>query len=325
MRGRGGSAAPGAGAARPRYREGVADDGRPGAPQVPGPARQAVLRRAVLVVAVLDDVDVEPADAGPVVRHPAGRLQLDWAAIDAAVGAHAPESGPARRRLAAVLRLAARLAGSPPRPAEPGADPGPMRALALPPGHVLHPGPGWPLVRVPGGQLDLGLGVLDAGGEDAPAEPLGPALALALGLDTDRLAGAALAHLARMGQVVAAPRLRRDGPGAVLRPVAGCDALTLLAAEPVRRALAEADGSGMAAVAAPMRSRAWSDLRRVDPAYVVAAWAATDPDQRGLAHPVLVTADGVHAAGGPHRGDDADATVRQSLDRGRVSLPRPRR
>ncbi|GMA85266.1 hypothetical protein GCM10025868_05160 [Angustibacter aerolatus] len=52
----------------------------------------------------------------------------------------------------------------------------------------------------------------------------------------------------------------------------------------------------MRAVAAPMRTRAWFDLSRIDPAYVGAAATATEPEQRGIGRPLLVTVDEVGLA-----------------------------
>jgi hypothetical protein len=50
----------------------------------------------------------------------------------------------------------------------------------------------------------------------------------------------------------------------------------------------------------PMRTRGWTELRRVDPAYAVAAVGATSDDQRGFDRPLLVTVDevGLAADGG---------------------------
>jgi len=68
----------------------------------------------------------------------------------------------------------------------------------------------------------------------------------------------------------------------------------------------------MRAVAVPDRRRGWLDPSRIDPAFVGAAWTATDPPWRGIAVPLLVTADEVGAA--RPLGD----VVAQALD-----LPRP--
>ena len=49
----------------------------------------------------------------------------------------------------------------------------------------------------------------------------------------------------------------------------------------------------------PTRSRGWVDPRRADPAFVAAAWAATDVEERGSARPLLVTAEEVVQAPAP--------------------------
>jgi hypothetical protein len=93
---------------------------------------------------------------------------------------------------------------------------------------------------------------------------------------------------------IAASRWRRD-PAQPLRPVGDCDVVTLLASPVLRAALAGAQG-GMCACVVPMRSRGWTELRRVDPAFAVAAVAATSDEQRGFDRPLLVTADEVGQA-----------------------------
>ncbi|WP_460459388.1 hypothetical protein, partial [Angustibacter peucedani] len=94
---------------------------------------------------------------------------------------------------------------------------------------------------------------------------------------------------------LAADRLQRDRQG-VVRPIGGCDVLTLLSGRALRTHLAAADGTGMRAVAVPMRSRGWFDLARIDPAFVGAAAAATEPELRGIGRPLLVTADEITLA-----------------------------
>jgi hypothetical protein len=47
-----------------------------------------------------------------------------------------------------------------------------------------------------------------------------------------------------------------------------------------------------------MRSRGWFDLARIDPAFVGAAAAATEPELRGVLRPLLVTTDEVGLAAG---------------------------
>jgi hypothetical protein len=66
----------------------------------------------------------------------------------------------------------------------------------------------------------------------------------------------------------------------------------------------------MRAVAAPMRSRGWFDLARIDPAIVGAAAAATEPELRGIDRPLLVTAEEVGMAVSPL---STEALARTSL------------
>ena len=88
----------------------------------------------------------------------------------------------------------------------------------------------------------------------------------------------------------------------------------------MRRYLAAQDGSGLRAVAAPMRSRGWYDLSRVDPAFVVAAWSATGPAERGVGRPLLVTVDevAVAATGGDPAGVVTAEAAAAAAGRGAV-------
>jgi hypothetical protein len=56
----------------------------------------------------------------------------------------------------------------------------------------------------------------------------------------------------------------------------------------------------MRAAAVPMRRRGWLDLSRIDPAFTIAAAAATDESDRGFSRPLLVTVEEValSASGG---------------------------
>jgi len=179
-------------------------------------------------------------------------------------------------------------------------------ALALPRGHALHPGPSWVMESVHGGVLDVGLGLrpeeldvpvsgvgraVTAAGVVPLAVPLPASAARWADVDSARWWPAAREHRDAMA-VLAGERLQHDGRG-VLRPLGGCDVLTLLSGRWLRDDLARADGTGMRAVAAPMRSRAWFDLARIDPAFVGAAAAATEPQLRGVERPLLVTTDEV--------------------------------
>jgi hypothetical protein len=161
------------------------------------------------------------------------------------------------------------------------------RALALPPGHALHPGPEWVLGRLRGGALDLGVGLMGLAEHADDVQPLPPSAACRLGLEPHEWWADLTDHVGRMGALTAT-RIARDGRP-LLRPVGGCDALTLLASAPLREQLATGDGTGLRAVAVPTRRRGWFDLAQIDPAYTAAAWSITDEPERGLAAPVLVT------------------------------------
>lgn len=254
------------------------------------------LRRGVLAVQVLEDVDVTPADDG-VVLCGEPPLHVPWAECRSALLDRSPDGPEGRLRLASWLR-ARRWA------ADAGAGLAHrVRPVGLPVDHALHPGPDWVQQRVLGGALDLGLGAVGLDPADPDRVVLLPPPALRdAGLDAPAAWTAARAVLER-GSEVAAQLLARDGRGR-LRPVGHCDVVTLLGAAPLRRALAERAG-GLAAAAVPMRTRGWTDLTLVDPAFAPAAAAATAPAERGFARPLLVTADEVRmvpAGGHPERG-----------------------
>ncbi len=120
------------------------------------------LRRGVLAVQVLDDVDVTPADDG-VVLPGEPLLHVPWSECRSALLDRSPDGPEGRLRLASWLR-ARRWA------ADAGAGlPQRVRPVGLPADHALHPGPDWVRQRVLGGALDLGLGAV---GLD-PADPDG--------------------------------------------------------------------------------------------------------------------------------------------------------
>jgi hypothetical protein len=253
------------------------------------------LRQCVLAVSVLADVDIEPADGG--VRLPGTpSVTVGWEEISGAVGPHAPASLVARRHVEELLRLHAVVAGLGPDAAERLRSC--ARVVALPPGHADHPGPHWVQERLLGGALDLGIGVHGMLGEIERVAPLPTGVAIAAGVGSTGPPAARWwphlrRHVDRMGALSAA-RLGRDGSAdGVIRPVGGCDVLALLASPSLRRHLATGDGSGMRAVAVPMRRRGWYDLARIDPAFVGAAWSATEELDRGVPRPLLVTADEV--------------------------------
>ncbi len=271
---------------------------------------RAALRRSVLAVSVLDDVDVDPDDDGV---HLPGCAPLAWADVAAAAGTAvaagttdpagtsggAADGGPgaaARLRVRQLLLAHRELHRSGAR----------RVALAVPRGAERHPGAGWAARPLLGGALDLGLGVVVAHDGRERVLPVPAVSARVTGSAAAPGAGE-LEHLEAMGALAARRLLRDEGArgGGVLRPVGGCDVPTLLASAALRAHLVDgpagargATGAAavMRAVAVPDRTRGWFDLARVDPAFVVAAWAVTDPADRGLRRPVLVTREEVAPA-----------------------------
>lgn len=242
-------------------------------------------------------VDEERADrrdgaraAGPDLDRAGGRdgVLVPWEELAEALGDHDPLSPSGRRRVATLLRLHRILTDHDGRPEITGPTiRNAARVLALPPGHALHPGPDWVVQRLRGGALDLGVGVLGLGDHPDDARPLPPSMARRLGARPQDWWPDLSHHVERMGGL-AATRIARDGRP-VLRPVGGCDVLTLLASAPLREQLASGDGSGMRAVAVPTRRRGWFDLAQIDPAYTAAVWSITAEPERGMPGPLLVT------------------------------------
>lgn len=265
-----------------------------GAPDEPAAADRppVSLRRAVLAASLLTDLEATPRDAGVLLD---GDVLVSWAELAESVRgggpAHPdrPDWAPVARWLhsrAALTRLGPDGLAERARP------------VGLPVGHVLHPGPAWTRESVLGGALELGLGYVGLAADADPGvlqvDLLDDRALLAGGFDPAGLWPGALDYLERIGKVAAA-RLRPRGRGGelVLRPVGDAEVITLLGSRDFRAALAGADGTGMRAVAVPMRERGWLDLRAIDPAFAPAAAAATSPEQRGFPRPVLVTADEV--------------------------------
>lgn len=249
-----------------------------------GPTTVA-LRRVALAASVLYDVDAAPTDDGVVLPGPPD-VAVSWSELRRAVAGSDPDSGPARERVACWLLGRRWIADRPLGDVAERA-----RPLGLPVEHVLHPGLDWIETRVLGGALDLGLafrGLDPRLPEDLV--PLPRELLRAAGVDADMLWPTAVAYLERMG-AMAADRFVR-APAAPLRPMGDCDVVTLLASTTLRAALSEG-AHGMRAVAVPMRTRGWLDLSRIDPAFVIAAAAATEPMDRGFPRPLLMTRDEV--------------------------------
>jgi hypothetical protein len=161
--------------------------------------------------------------------------------------------------------------------------------------HPLHPGLDWVRRRVLGDALDLGLGFagLNPAEPDAVV-PVPHGLLELLKVETAGWWRPASLYLEEMG-AMASQRWRRE-PDQPLRPMGDCDVVTLLGSALYRTVLSNGDPTGMRGVAVPMRSRGWLDLARIDPAFVVAAAAATEINERGFERPLLITSDEVKQA-----------------------------
>ncbi|PZS34837.1 MAG: hypothetical protein DLM59_03935 [Pseudonocardiales bacterium] len=244
----------------------------------------AALRRGALAVCVLDDVDLVPVPDGLLLTG-AVQVRVPWDECRQALRGADPECPEGRRLLTAWLRMRRLLAD-----ADSAAVAAGVRPLGLPVGHVLHPGPGWG-ATVMGGALDLGLGFI--GLDQARAEEvtaIAPGVWTAEGTDVTTYRSGATAYLTAMAHLAAERRMRSlTDP---LRPMGDCDVVTLLCHRDFRTALAGPVG-GMVAVGVPMRDRGWTELRRVDPAFIVTAAAATDAHRRGFDRPLLITTDEV--------------------------------
>jgi hypothetical protein len=258
------------------------------------------LGRDALAVSVLHDLDLTLTEEG-IVLPGLPAVDLAWDECERALDGARSESRTARLRLATWLLARRQLADVVPAGAVAAADAGLLRRarpIGIPVGHPCHPGPGWVTSRVMGDAIDLGLGLLglDPARPDAVL-PVSPDLVTAAGLDDSGCWDAALTYLDTMASI-AVERWRRS-PTGPLKPVGDCDVVTLLASPVFRSALAGARG-GMCACVVPTRTRGWTELRRVDPAYAVTAAAATSDSEKGFDRPLLVTADevGLAVAGG---------------------------
>ncbi|HEU0100813.1 MAG TPA: hypothetical protein VFR07_00670 [Mycobacteriales bacterium] len=252
------------------------------APARPLPcAGPAELRRGVLAVSVLHDIDVEPADDGVrLVGSPP--VWVSWAECRRALAGSDPEDEDGRRRLTDWLQARRWVAG-----AGRAAVTERLTAVGLPVDHLLHPGLDWVQERVLGDALDLGLGAVDLDPADPDRVVLLPRTALdACRIDADCAWLPVRDRLEELGRL--AVELLAHDPRGQLRPVGHGDVVTLLGSRELRRSLASAHG-GMAPVIVPMRRRGWSRLALIDPAFGPAAAAATGPADRGFARPLLVT------------------------------------
>lgn len=247
------------------------------------PPTSTELRRGVLAVSVLNDVDLEPADGG-VTLTGSPDVWVPWSECRRALAGHDPESALGRARLTDWL-LARRWCADAGRDALELS----LRPVGLPVEHVLHPGLDWVRERVLGDALDLGFGAVGIDPADPDRVVLVPLPALDdAGIDPEVAWTGARALLEELGSL-AAERVARD-PKGQLRPYGSCDALTLLGSRALRTSLADAAG-GMGAAVVPMRRRGWTRLALIDPAFGPAAAKATPAEDRGFPRPVLLTPD----------------------------------
>ena len=265
------------------------------------PSDSPDLRRLALAVSVLDDVDLLPLDDGVLLTGsdlPAP-VEVEWRELRHALAGADPGGDVARLRIRGYLvgrRITAIRSEDELRDR--------ARPVGLPVEHELHPGLDWVVHRVLGDAIDLGFGFVDVG-DDPDEVVVIPRGALdAAGIDPMPWWPVARDYLERMGTVAA----QRLAESATLRPIGDCDVVTLLAAGSLRRALCAADPAGMRAAAVPMRRRGWLDLSRIDPAFTVAAAAATDPVERGFPRPLLLTPEEVAVA--PDGGRPAEIVLR---------------
>lgn len=260
----------------------------------------AALRRGALAVCVLRDIDLIPVSDGVELTGEVP-VRVSWDECLLALRGADPEGAEGRRRLAVWL-LGRRLLGQP----GPSGLADRIRPVGLPVGHLLHPGPAWAWHTVLGGAVELGLGLVALD----PARPadvlvIDPQLWATAHVDAGSHWPAACSYLTAMALLAAERRKRL--PAAPLRPMGDCDVVTLLCSAVLRSALTGPSGD-MVAAGVPMRDRGWTELRRIDPAFVVAAAAATDPLQRGFPRPLLITAEEVVMVG--QGGRPADLALR---------------
>jgi hypothetical protein len=262
----------------------------------------AALRRGVLAACVLHDIDLLPIPEAVVLTGTVA-VAVPWRECVQALDGADPESAEGSNRLAAWLRARRFLADVTPADLIERVKP-----VGLPVGHVLHPGPGWCRHAVLGGAVELGLGV--TGLDPAHPDEIGimpPGCWAAAGTDPMPLWPFAAGYLVAMAHLAADRRTRT--PQVPLRPMGRCDVVTLLCHPAFRIALSGPAG-GMVAAGVPMRDRGWTELRRIDPAFIVSAAAATEPQQRGFARPLLITAEEVVMV--PEGGRAASLDLRDS-------------
>lgn len=287
-----------------------------GGPERPATDDRVALRRCVLAVAVLHDVDLVPDDDG--VGLSSGR-HVSWDVIRLALGPLDATDPAARAALARWLLALRSVAWRSPEDLQKRA-----RPVGLPRGHVLHQGRTWVREHVPGGALDLGLGFVGTGSDPDRVEILPAGVLDAVMNDPavlDTWWKGARHYLEEMGSL-AADRYRRR-PTEPLRPMGDCDVVTLLGAASLRRALCGHDRTGLCAAAVPNRTRGWIDLSRTDPAFALVAASLAEPTERGFARPLLLTREEVSMA--REGGDPVLQSLREAAAPDPVQALVPRR
>jgi hypothetical protein len=241
--------------------------------------RLVALRRCALAVTVLGGVELVPDDRGVELAGLVA-IHVPWEEIDAVVGTIDADSAHARRRLGHWLALRRAVVDHFDLDDR-------ARPVGLPRRHVLHPGPEWVRFSVPGDAIDVGLGFVGLLHDPDEVVIMPPGVLAASDIDASPWWPAQVKYLERMA-AVAAQRLHLR-PDAPLRPMGDCDVITLLASQTFRTALCLQESSQLRSAAVPMRQRGWLDLSRIDPAFAMAAAAATEPAERGFDRVVLIS------------------------------------
>ena len=117
------------------------------------------LIRLVQAVTVLDGIGISSTAGGLVPAGADSARPVSWQQVTAALAHDDPLDPAPRQRLALLIalhRLVGELGDQAARRLGEHA-----RLLALPVGHPLNPGDGWGVQPVPGGVLELGMGLVD--------------------------------------------------------------------------------------------------------------------------------------------------------------------
>ncbi|HEY6798112.1 MAG TPA: hypothetical protein VI248_25830 [Kineosporiaceae bacterium] len=256
------------------------------------------VRRLVRAVCVLDGVGATATADGVLAPGCSCGAAVGWPEVARLLRDDDPITPAPRRRLALLLELhhAVEVLG----PAATEVLARALRPLALPAGHLLHPGPEWVHERVPGDVLDVGLGVWRLlPGDDEPV-PLPPSVIRSAQLDPTAV-WAALRPLTERLACFAIDRAEAGGtPPRALAGVGGADALTMLTVPAVRAWLAGLEPGPPTtarpeapAVSAPRRDRVWIGTAAADQDYARAVWLLTAPARRGLPEPLTVATERV--------------------------------